>query len=121
MCMKKQCKYQSRFVLEENNGVVIASLNDENDYSLQHTVQGMPHPRVRAPRRTKNEIIDDSNFMAAMSHITQEEFLNKNINGINHEINKQIQEIRKSIKRMQSLTHYVVTAQEILDEIESNT
>jgi hypothetical protein len=37
---------------------------------------------------------------------------------MNQEINKQIQEIRKSLKRMQSYTHYVVKAEEILRELE---
>ncbi len=59
--------------------------------------------------------------MAAIQHETREEFLSKNISGINQEINKHVQEIRKTLKRMQSLTHYVVTAQEVLDEVKKNT
>ena len=116
--MSKRKNPKSRFVLEEENGVVIASLIDENDLSLQHTIHSMPHARVRAPRRSKNQIEEDSEFMANMFHQTQKEFLAENIEGINQEINKHIQEIRKSLKRMQSLTHYVVTAQEVLNEIE---
>ncbi|MFD1585297.1 hypothetical protein, partial [Microbulbifer halophilus] len=119
--MSKKKLPKSRFVLEERNGVVVASLLDEHDMSLQHTIHGMPHPRVRAPRRKKDQTIEDSIFMASMFHQSQEEFLRKNIKGINQEINKHVQEIRKTLKRMQSLTHYVVTAQEILDESEQST
>ncbi len=119
--MSKRKSPKSRFVLEEENGVVVASLADDNDMSFQRTIYGMPHPRVRAPRRTKAQIEDDSKFMAVVHHETQEAFLSKEIKGINQEINKQVQEIRKMLKRMQSLTHYVVTAQEVLDEIEKNT
>ena len=112
---------KSKFTLKEKDGLVIASLEDDNDYSLQHTIHEMPKPRIRAPRRTKEQIFDDSIFMAGFHHQSQEEFLERNIRGINHEINKHVQEIRKSLKRIQSHTHYVVTAQEILDEIKSNT
>jgi DNA polymerase/3'-5' exonuclease PolX len=116
--MSKRKQPKSRFVLEEEDGVVVASLLDDNDMSLQHTIHNMPHPRIRASRRTKSQIEDDSKFMASIQHESQKEFLKKNISGINKEINKHVQEIRKTLKRMQSLTHYVVTAQEVLDEIE---
>jgi len=119
--MNKRNNPKSRFVLEEENGIVVASLKDERDYSLQHTIHNMPHPRIRAPRRTKAQIEQDTIFMAAVYHETQEEFLSKNINVINQEINKHVQEIRKTLKRMQSLTHYVVTAQEVLDKIKKST
>ena len=116
--MSKRKNPKSRFVLEESDGVIVASLVDEYDLSLQHTIHGMPHPRIRAPRSSKEKIEKDSKFMATIEHITQEEFLRKNIRGINQEINRHVQEIRKTLKRMQSLTHYVITAQEVLDEIE---
>jgi len=103
--------------LEESNGIVVASLADENDYSLQHTIHDMPQPRVRAPRRTKEQIEEDSKFLASIEHKTQKEFLEINIKGINQEINKHVQEIRKELKRIQSLTHYVIIAKEVLDEI----
>jgi|GEM_PF-7118516 len=119
--MSKRKQAKSRFILEEDNGVVMASLLDENDLSVQHTIHGMPHPRVIAPRRTKKQLKDDSEFMASMSNKSQSEWLAANIEGMNQEINKHIHEIRKSLKRMQSLTHYVVTAQEILNEIEKST
>lgn len=118
--MSKHKNPKSCFVLEEENGVVVASLVDEYDLSLQHTIYSMPHPRIRVPRRTKSQIEEDSKFMAAIQHKTQEEFLSKNISGVNQEINKHVQEIRKTLKRMQSLTHYVVTAQEVLDEAKKN-
>lgn len=119
--MSKRKTPKSRFVLEEENGLVIASVVDENDLSLQHTIHGLPHPRVRAPRRTKTQIEQDSRRMAAIFHQSQEEFLMSNIDGINREINEHVHEIRKLIKRMQSLTHYVVTAKEFLDEINEKT
>jgi hypothetical protein len=119
--MSKRNKPKSRFVLEEENGVVTASLIDEFDYSLKQIIHDMSHPRVRAPRRNKEQIEEDSKFMASVHHQTQQEFLRKNINGVNQEINQQVQEIRKSLKRIQSLTHYVVTAKAILEEIEKNT
>ena len=115
--MAKRKAPESRFVLEEKNGIVIASIIDKNDYSMQHTISNMPHPKVRAPRRTKAEIEDDSKFFASVFHQTQEEYLRKNIKGINQEINKHIQEIRKELRRIQSLTHYVVNAEEILEEL----
>lgn len=115
--MAKRKSPESRFVLEEKNGIVIASIIDENDYSMQHTISNMPHPKVRAPRRTKAEIEDDSKFFASMFNQTQEEYLRKNIEGINQEINKHIQEIRKELKRIQSLTHYVVNAKEVLEKV----
>lgn len=116
--MNKSKNQKNRFILEEENGIVKASFIDENDLSLQHTIYNMPYPRVRALRKSKSQIMEDSEFMAAVHHKTEEEFLRKNIDSINQEINKHVQEIRKTLKRMQSLTHYVVTAQEILDEIE---
>ncbi|MDX2367524.1 MAG: hypothetical protein QNK36_03835 [Colwellia sp.] len=112
---------KSRFVLEEKGGVVTASIQDEYDYSLQHTIHNMPHPRIRAPRRAKAQIEEDSKFSANMYHESQEEFLRHNIKGINQEINQHVQEIRKTLKRIQSLTHYVVTASEVLDEIDKDT
>jgi len=115
--MAKRKTPESRFVLEEKNGIVIASIVDENDYSMQHTISNMPHPKIRAPRRTKSEIEEDSKFFAAVFHQTQEEYLRKNIEGVNHEINKHIQEIRKELKRIQSLTHYVVNAKEVLEQV----
>jgi len=119
--MSKRKIPKSYFVLEEENNIVVASLKDEHDYSLQHTIHGMPHPRIRSPRSTKAQIEKDSKFMAAIHHETQAEFLSKNIKGINQQINEHIQEIRKTLKRMQSLTHYVVTAQEVLDDIKKST
>jgi heterodisulfide reductase subunit A-like polyferredoxin len=116
--MSKRKIPSSSFVLREENGVVEASLNDENDLSLKHTVHDMPHPRVIAPRRSKAQIEEDSRFLAACSPDSHEAFLRKNIAGMNQEINKQIQEIRKSLKRMQSYAHYMVRAEEILRELE---
>lgn len=112
---------KSRFVLEEENGVVLASLLDENDYSLQHTIHGMPNPRVRAPRRSKEQIADDSHFMASIEHVAEDEFLEQNIEAANQEINEQVQEIRKTLKRIQSITHYVLTAKEVLNELRRKT
>jgi hypothetical protein len=119
--MSKRNKPKSRFVLEEENGVVTASLIDEFDYSLKQIIHDMPHPRIRAPRSNKEKIKEDSKFMAAFHHQTQQEFLHKNINGVNQQINQQVQGIRKSLKRIQSHTHYLVTAKAILEEIEENT
>ena len=119
--MAKRKNRKSRFVLEEENGVVVASLLDEHDYSLQHTIHGMPNPRVRAPRRSKEQIADDSRFMARLEHMPETEFLDREIEAMNQEINKQIQEIRKTLKRIQSITHYVVTAKEVLNELRSKT
>ena len=68
--MSKRKNQKSRFVLEEKDGVVIASLLDENNYSLQHTIHGMPHPRVRAPRRSKSQIEEDSEHLAVILHDT---------------------------------------------------
>lgn len=118
--MDKRKPPNSNFVLREENGVVEAALDDRNDLSLKHTIHEMPYPRVVAPRRTKAQIEQDSKFLAACSHESQEAFLRKNIVGMNQEINKQIQEIRKSLRRMQSYAHYVVTAEEILRELESS-
>ena len=118
--MSKRKNPKSRFILEEENGVVVASLKDEDDFSLQHTIHGMPHPRTRSPRRSKVQIEEGSKYIGAILHQTQKEFLTKNIKGVNQEINKHVQEIRKSLKRMQSLTHYVITAQGILDVINKN-
>ena len=115
--MAKRKTPESRFVLEEKNGIVIASIIDKNDYSMRHTISNMPHPKVRAPRRTTAQIEDDSKFFAAVFHQTQEQYLRENIEGINHEINKHIQEIRKELKRIQSLTHYVVSASEVLQKV----
>ena len=112
---------KSQFVLAEDNGVVIASLEDEHDYSFKHTIHSMPHPKVKAPRRSKKQIVEDSQFKAAAFHKSQGEFLKMNIQNMSHDINDHLQEIRKTLKRIQSLTHYVVTAQEVLDEIEKNT
>ena len=119
--MRKSKKTRSRFILDENEGVITASLVDDFDYSLNQTIHGMPHPRVRAPRRTKEQIVSDSQFMAALHHETQSEFLRKNIRGVNNEINQQIQEVRKAIRRIQSLTHYVVTAKELIEDFETTT
>jgi hypothetical protein len=99
---------QLKFLLKENDGVVVASLEDENDMSLHHTISGMPNPKIRAM----------THVMASIHHKEPKEFLAQNIEGVNQQINKHIHEIRKSLKRMQSLTHYVVTAKEILDEME---
>ena len=88
-------------------------------FSIQYTeCHILEYKRQGAP---KNKYKEDSKFMASLEHVTQEEFLDKNIRGINQEINKHVQEIRKTLKRIQSHTHYVVTAQEILDEIEKKT
>jgi hypothetical protein len=109
---------QLKFLLEENDGVVVASLEDENDMSLHHTISGMPNPRIRAPRQTKDELEAMTHVMASIHHKEPKEFLAQNIEGVSQQINKHIHEIRKSLKRMQSLTHYVVTAKEVLDEME---
>lgn len=119
--MSRNKKAKSKFVLEEDNGVVIASLHDEFDLSLQHTIHNMPNPRIRAPRQSKEQIEHKSKFLASIQHQSQEELLVDNIKGVNQEINKHVQEIRKTLKRMQSLTHYVVNAQEVLDEIKQNS
>jgi len=117
--MRKRKQPKSRFVLEEEMGVVEISLLDESDYSLQRMIHEMPHPRIRAPRRTRSQIENESEFMARINHEPQNEFLKKSIRGVNREINKHVQDIRKTVRRMQSLTHYIVTAQEVLEEIES--
>lgn len=121
--MSKRKKPNSTFALEEKNGVVTASVQDEDDYSLKHTIHGMPHPRIRAPRQDKESIKNRAEFEASPNqpyYNSEKEYLETNIESTSQEINKHIQEIRKSIKRMQSLTHYIVTAKEILHELEDN-
>ncbi|KHT56814.1 hypothetical protein RJ43_00025 [Alteromonas macleodii] len=106
------------FTLKEKDGEVIASLEDAHDLSLQHTITGMPNPRVRAPRKSKSDIAEMTPILAAITHKEPKEFLEQNIEGVCQQINEHIHEIRKSLKRMQSLTHYVITAKEILREME---
>lgn len=101
--MSKRKTPKSRFVLEEENGLVIASVVDENDLSLQHTIHGLPHPRVRAPRLTKTQIEQDFRRMAAIFHQSQEEFLISNIDGINREINEHVHEIRRLLSVCKAL------------------
>lgn len=119
--MKNRKPPKSHFVLEEENGVVIATLEDAYDYSLQHTIHGMPHPKVKAPRLTKQKILENTKFKAAYFHETHEEYLQKSIKNVSHEINEHIQEIRKSLRRIQSLTHYAINAQEILNDLKKYT
>jgi len=121
MSKPKTQNKNSRFILEEKEGVVIASLRDDSDYSFEHTIKDMPVPRVRAPRYTKSQIKENSEYAAEITNETHEEFLIKNINGTNHEIHKSIHEIRKTLKRIQSKVQYILTAEEILDEIQKNT
>jgi hypothetical protein len=116
--MKNKKTPNSELLLKEKNGLVELSLIDENDISLKRTIHDMPHPRIRSPRRTKDQIRSDSIFMANFNHTSQKESLKKNIRGINNEINEHIQEIRKELKRIQSLAHYVICAEEILNELE---
>ena len=114
----------SLFTLEENNGVVIASIDDENDISLQHIVHEMDPARIRGSRQSKDEILSFAKFEANPSqpyYKSEEEYLRRNIENANQNIIEHIQEIRKSIKRMQSLKRYAAMAEEVLQEITENT
>ena len=119
--MKGKKLPNSRLVLKEKDGIVEMSLIDKNDISLKCTIPNMPHPRIRSPRRTKDQIKKDSVFMANFHRTSQKEFLKKNIRGINNEINQHVQEIRKELRRIQSLAHYVICAEEILNDLENDT
>lgn len=120
--MSKRKLATSKFCLEEKAGIVIASLQDANDYSLQHTIHAMPNPRIRAPRADKQDIIDWSKREGNSPYYdSQEQYLKESIASTNQEINKQVQEIRKTLKRIQSLTHFVVTSEEVLSEISKAT
>lgn len=78
----------------------------------------MANPRIRSPRKTKEQLEQLTPVIASIHHKDLKEFLEHNIEGVNQEINKHNHEIRKSLKRMQSLTHYVITAKEILDKMD---
>jgi hypothetical protein len=120
--MSKRKLATSKFCLEEKAGVVTASPQDENDYSLQHTIHGIPNPKVRAPRADKQYILDWSISVGSSPYYdSQEQYLKESIANTNQEINKQVQEIRKTLKRIQSLTHFVVTSKEVLSEINKAT
>lgn len=120
--MSKRKQPNSKFVLEEKGGVVVAYLEDENDLSFHHTITGMPHPRVRAPRQDRDKIEGLAEVVSSVLHYESTEvYLEKNISGMNQEINKQIHEVRKILRRIQSNVHYVITAQEVLDKRRKNT
>ena len=116
--MAKTKELNSTFILEEKNGVVIASVENKHDYSFQHTVNRMPNPRVRLPRQSKDEIERWVYFeVSGCFYNSRRECLEKNIEITNQQINKHIHEIRKSLKRMQALKHYVIIAKELLSEL----
>ena len=122
--MSKQKIPSCLFTLEENNGVVIASVDDENDISFQHTVLEMDPARIRISRQSKDEILSFARFEASPSqpyYKSEEEYLLRNIENANQSIIEHIQEIRKSIKRMKSLKNYAAMAEEVLQEITENT
>jgi len=122
--MSKQKIPNCLFTLEENNGVVIASVDDENDISFQHTVLEMDPARIRSSHQSKDEILSFARFEASPSqpyYKSEEEYLLRNIENANQSIIEHIQEIRKSIKRMKSLKNYAALAEEVLQEITENT
>jgi len=114
---KRKLIKSSQFILKEENGLVVASLRDDSDYSFEHSISNMPNPRVRAPRYSKDEIKESSAIGAALANKTHEEFLSKMINATNHQIHENIHEIRKSLKRIQSQVQYVLIAEKILKDI----
>ena len=122
--MSKRKIPNSLFTLEENNGVVIASVDNENDISFRHVVREMGHARIRGSRQSKDEILSFARFEATPNqpyYKSEEEYLSREIENANQKVIEHIQEIRKSIKRMQSLKNYAAMAEEVLQEITENT
>lgn len=122
--MSKRKIPSSLFTLEEKNGVVIASVDDKNDISFQHTVLEMDPARIRSSRQSKDEILSFARFEANPNqpyYKSEKEYLLRDIENANQKIIEHIQEIRKSIKRMKSLKNHADMAEEVLQEITGNT
>jgi len=68
--MSKRKIPNSLFTLEENNGVVIASVDNENDISFRHVVREMGHARIRSSRQSKDEILSFARFEAPLTNLT---------------------------------------------------
>ncbi len=123
LCLKmsKQKSIKSprkHFVLQEENGEIYAKLDVFKDHGIEMNVTSVPNVRVRAPRSTKAHLKEMAEMWANCdpNYSTSSEWLEKYNEGMNSQIISQIQEIRKSLKRIQSLSYAIKTAEQLIEE-----
>ena len=115
--MTKKKKRSLKFVLLEKDEVVEAILNDDYDHGFHHRILHMPAPRIRAPRLSKEDVLYFANVMTMNEAIeTNREYLHRQLGVMSQEINKQVHEIRRILKRTQSMVHYLKCAEELIAE-----
>ena len=121
--MSKIKNKKKAFFLEEENGKVIAKLDAIEDYTLDMEIYEVPNVRVRAPRPSEKHLEEMAEHWASIDHNfeTSQEWLEYYADSMNRQIIDQIQDIRKCMKRIQSLSCCIKTAQRIVKKNENKT
>ena len=119
--MKDTCKTKT-FTLHENEEIFYAKLEAYKDYGINMQIREAPKVRVKAQRPTKEYLKEMAEYMSSIFGTeTYYEWLSNYSKGMNSEIKKQLHEIRKSIKRIQSFVHCIKLADELKNEYKEKT
>lgn len=120
--MNKVKNTKKILVLEEENDEVYAKLSATNGYGIQMNIHNLPNVRVRSPRPTKDHLRALAEFWGNdPMYSSSNAWLEKYNRGVNQKIIDQLQDIRKSMKRIQGMVHCIKTAEQIIAENENKT
>lgn len=109
-------------ILEEDDGEVYAKLSVTNDYGIEMNIHNVPNVRVRSPRPKKDHLRNMAKFWGNdPMYSSGNAWLEKYAKGVNNHIIDQLQDIRKSMKRIQGMVHCIKTAEQIIAENENKT
>ena len=115
--MSKKTRPFKSLILKEGNGKLYAKLDAESDYGIEMTITDVPNVRVRAPRPSEQRMREMAEFWANDPMLgPKEKWLKDYADGMNKQIIEQLQEIRKSMKRIQTLSYCIKTAQRLAAE-----
>lgn len=99
---------------------IFAKLEVFEDYGIEMTISDMPKVKVKSPRLPKERLRDMAEFWAGdpMYH-SSTAWLEEYSEGMNRQIISQLQEIRKSIKRIQGFVYCIKTSEQIIAELKN--
>jgi len=112
--MKNNMSTIQVFLLEEQDNKVIATIESNTDIGIKYIFHDMPKVRIRSPKPKKENLKKMALASSNSGHNSSDrEFLEHFKDCRENEIIKEVQEIRKSLKRIQSYEN----TKKLIDEI----